>query len=81
MKLAFGIGTVAVTNSALGIAQWPSWDMLNQFAEHLWSLLSTGGIGGDVSIASQVQNGGKQTLKQVTIISCSVKTSKMQKWL
>lgn len=76
MKLAFGIGTVAVTNSTLSIAQWPSWDVLNQFAEHLWSLLPTGGIGGDVSIAGQVQNGRKQTLKQVTIINFSVKASK-----
>lgn len=58
---------MAVTNSTLSIAQWPSWDVLNQFAEHLWSLLPTGGIGGDVSIAGQVQNGRKQTLKQVTI--------------
>jgi len=81
MKLAFGIGTVAITNSALGIAQWPSRDMLDQFAEHLWSLLPTGGIGGDVSIAGQVQNGGEQTLKQVMIISHSVKASKIQTWL
>lgn len=57
MTLAFGIGTVLVTDPALCIAQGPSRDVLHQFAEHLWSLLPTGGIGGDVRVAGQVQNG------------------------
>lgn len=62
-KLAFGIGTVTVTDPALGVAQRSAWDMLNKFAEHLWSFFPTSGIGGDVSIAGQVQNGREQALK------------------
>lgn len=76
MKLAFGIGTVVVADAALGVAQGPSWDVLHQFAEHLWSLLPAGGIGGDVSIAGQVQNGREQALKEVTLISHIVKQAK-----
>lgn len=62
-RLAFGIDTVTVTDPALGVAQGSAWDMLNKFAEHLWSFFPTGGVGGDVSIAGQVQNGREQALK------------------
>lgn len=76
MTLAFGIGTVLVADTALGVAQGPSRDVLHQFAEHLWSFLTTGGIGGDVSIAGQVQNGGEQALNEVMIISHIVRQAK-----
>lgn len=76
VKHAFGISTVVVADTALGIAQGPSWDMLHQFAEHLWSLLPTGGIGGDVSVASQVQNGREQALKET-----HHKARKTQMWV
>lgn len=77
VKLAFGIGAVTVTDAALGVAQGPARDMLHQFAEHLWSLLPTGGIGGDVSIAGQVQNGRKQTLKEIMFVSHTVRPAKL----
>lgn len=77
MKLAFGIGTVAVTDTALGVAQGPSGDVLHQFAEHLWSLLPAGGIGRDVSIAGQVQNGREQALKEIMFISHIVRHAKL----
>lgn len=80
VKLAFGIGTVTVTDAALGVAQGPSRDVLHQLAEHLWSLLSTSGIGGDVSIAGQVQNGRKQTLKEIIFISHVVRHEKLAPW-
>ena len=76
MKLAFGIGTVVVADTALGVAQGPSRDMLHQFAEHLRSLLPAGGVGGDVSVAGQVQNGGEQALKEITIISHIIRQAK-----
>lgn len=76
MKLAFGIGTMVVADAALCVAQGPSRDMLHQFAEHLWSLLPAGGVGGDVSIAGQVQNGREQALKEVTIISHIIRQAK-----
>lgn len=77
MKLAFGIGTVVVTDTALGVAQGPSGDVLHQFAEHLWSLLPAGGIGRDVSIAGQVQNGREQALKEIMFISHIVRHAKL----
>lgn len=77
MKLASGIGTVTVTDAALGVAQGPSGDVLHQFAEHLRSLLPTGGIGGDMSIAGQVQNGRKQALKEIRFISHIIRHAKL----
>lgn len=79
MKLAFGIGTAVVADAALGVAQGPSWNVLHQFAEHLRSLLPAGGIGGDVSVAGQVQNGGEQAFKEVTIISHVIKQAKYKR--
>lgn len=80
VKLAFGIGTVTVTDAALGVAQGPSGDVLHQFAEHLRSLLPTGGIGGDVSIAGQVQNGRKQALKEIMFVSHMVRHAELASW-
>lgn len=77
MNLAFGIGAVTVTDAALGVAQGPSRDVLHQFAEHLWSLLPAGSIGGDVSIAGQVQNGRKQALKEIMFISHIIRHAKL----
>jgi len=78
-KLAFGIGTMVVADAALSIAQGPSRDMLHQFAEHLRSLLPAGGVGGDVSITGQVQNGREQALKEITIISHTISQTKYRK--
>lgn len=73
MKLAFGISTVVIADTALGVTQGPSWDMLHQLAEHLWSLFPTGSIGGYVSIAGQVQDGREQAWKEITVISHTIK--------
>lgn len=58
--LAFGIGTVAIADPALGVPHRSTRHVLHEFAEHLRPLLTTGGIGDDVSTAGKIENGREQ---------------------
>lgn len=53
-KSTFGINAVLVTDTTLWIPYYPSWHMFNQFANHLRSVVATGGIGGNVCITGKV---------------------------
>lgn len=58
--LAFGVGTVAIADPALGVPHRSTGHVLHEFAEHLRPLLTAGRIGDDVSIAGKIENGRKQ---------------------
>lgn len=59
--LAFGVGTVAIADPALGVPHRATGHVLHEFAEHLRPLLPAGGVGDDVSIAGEIEDGRKQT--------------------
>ena len=58
--LAFGVGTAAVAEPALGVAHGPPGHVLHQLAVGLRPLLPAGRVGADVGIAGKVENGREQ---------------------
>lgn len=60
-----------ITNTALRVPCRLSRYMFNKFAVHFPTLFSTGSIGCDESISSQVQDCGKQPCKPNQIINKS----------
>lgn len=61
--LTFGVSAAGITELALGIACTPARHVLHEFAGHLRALLATGGVGTDLGIGGQVENGGEQACK------------------